>query len=215
MLICSKTIQVFQASLKYRALPYGGALRDGSMQKTPFIFRDVALLDAPKSIHLKSFQYFPIVFSNNTSTQSTFICHYSITIMSNFTTATSTSVTSVTAFLALTTPFVEPPACKHGYVVITDTQSAYNNVFLVSDPASPDYTSCQPQEYRPENSHSYSAAVCPESWNAINMATHLVVTSKTSDSRTIPSTRTISSAHCCMRYRVPISSCKILAESCG
>lgn len=133
--------------------------------------------------------------------------------MSNSTTATSTLAATVTAFLALTTPFVPPQSCKHGYEIITDTISSSDNVFLVSDPANPDYTSCQPHQYRSESSHSYSPGVCPDSWIYINMATHDIITTKVSGSSIVPLTRIISTAHCCLpRYTVVIETTGPLAS---
>ncbi|KAJ0412959.1 hypothetical protein BJY00DRAFT_320271 [Aspergillus carlsbadensis] len=86
----------------------------------------------------------------------------------------TTSPMAVTAtaaqLLLFTTPFSEPDGC-HVNARRTLTQAVSGTTstqrYLISDPALPSFTSCQPSgwnEIIPESRFSFSPAVCPSGW---------------------------------------------------
>lgn len=113
-----------------------------------------------------------------------------------------TATTAAAALVALTTPFVQPPSCTNLFAT-TSLVSSFNwndysetTVQIVfSDPANPQFASCQPSGWdnvAPESRFSFSPAVCPSGWTAYD-----VVASETDISST--SLSTVSTAYCCSR----------------
>ncbi|KAL2847061.1 hypothetical protein BJX68DRAFT_268361 [Aspergillus pseudodeflectus] len=77
---------------------------------------------------------------------------------------------TATQLLSFTTPFSEPGGC-HVNVQRTLTQVVSGTTstlrYLISDPALPEFTSCQPSGWDsviPESRFSFSPAVCPSGW---------------------------------------------------
>lgn len=112
-----------------------------------------------------------------------------------------------TDLLVFTTPFIPPPDCHTIWQPTTRLESTYSYrndsvststwpvEVLYSNPAHPDYSSCQPSGWNqlvPTARHSYSPGVCPTGWPAHNMAQDLVPIADQS------TWRTVSTAYCCM-----------------
>lgn len=86
-------------------------------------------------------------------------------------------VLSLPPTMVLTTPFIPPPDCSiQDLTTITTTSysTAETVLVLLSDPADPRFTECQPSDWAstPSSSRfSYSLAVCPSDWLAWSIAT--------------------------------------------
>ena len=90
---------------------------------------------------------------------------------------------SQTQGVAFTTPFVRPTDCREIWQSTTtiseDTTfspntTTYAIAVIYSDPARPEYSSCQPLGWAnriPSQRHDYEPAVCPSGWWALDMAT--------------------------------------------
>ncbi|KAL3451402.1 hypothetical protein BJX65DRAFT_303984 [Aspergillus insuetus] len=92
----------------------------------------------------------------------------------------TTSLAASTAtqqLLSFTTPFSEPEGCHVNErstltEVVDGTTSTLR--YLISDPALPEFTSCQPSGWDsiiPESRFSFSPAVCPSGWATFEIGT--------------------------------------------
>ena len=133
--------------------------------------------------------------------------------MSSFPTSTPTSLLTttttptirgtLTALLALTTPFIPPNPCPTvqeltSFTAIDNYANTTNIIdLLFSNPSAVDYTSCQPPGWASVTEplrQSFSPAVCPSDWHALSVSTVIPVVTSGS------STTTISTAWCCKPY---------------
>ncbi|KAL2794620.1 hypothetical protein BJX66DRAFT_303485 [Aspergillus keveii] len=114
----------------------------------------------------------------------------------------TTSLAASTAtqqLLSFTTPFSEPDDChvderRTLTQVVDGTTSTLR--YLISDPALPDFASCQPSGWDaiiPERRFSFSPAVCPSGWATFEIGT----TTREQDDEVV------TTAWCCSRYIRP------------
>jgi hypothetical protein len=114
----------------------------------------------------------------------------------------TTSLAASTAtrqLLSFTTPFSEPEDCQVDErrtltQVVGGTTSTLR--YLISDPALPDFASCQPSGWDsiiPESRFSFSPAVCPSGWETFEIGT----TTREQDDEIV------TTAWCCSRYIPP------------
>ena len=107
------------------------------------------------------------------------------TVTSNLATATATATNlftpTQTQNVAFTTPFVHPSGCQEIWQSTTTLSSHVNHgvtttyalPIVYSDPARPEYSSCQPSGYSDRvasRRHDYEPAVCPSGWWALHVS---------------------------------------------